>query len=280
MIIDTHVHFYDPTRPQGVPYPEPDTLLYRTVLPEHYKEVAVPEGVTGVVVTEASDWVEDNQWVLDLMADDPFLVGLIGNLNVYSAEFARNLDRFAANPLFRGIRVRNLAPGAEVEGAMSSLEQLADKDFEMDKGVGELDDYPWLFEVLRRVPRLRVVITHIAEGRPINGKGPPPRWVENIQRMASFPQVFCKVSAIVQMTEIVPAPADVEYYRPQLDALWNAFGEDRLVYASNWPNMTQGAPYALQQNVVATYFGGKSDEALEKFFWKNSKAAYKWVERR
>ena len=35
MIIDTHTHFYDPTRPEGVPWPPADNeLLYRTVLPE------------------------------------------------------------------------------------------------------------------------------------------------------------------------------------------------------------------------------------------------------
>ena len=33
MIIDTHTHFYDPTRPQGVPWPSADnSLLYRPVL--------------------------------------------------------------------------------------------------------------------------------------------------------------------------------------------------------------------------------------------------------
>ena len=38
MIIDTHTHFYDPTRPQGIPWPPKDNLLlYRTVLPEHHR---------------------------------------------------------------------------------------------------------------------------------------------------------------------------------------------------------------------------------------------------
>ena len=66
MIVDTHVHFIDPTRPQGAPYPDPqeESRLYRTVLPLHYKAITAPLGVTGVVVVEASHWVEDNQWIL------------------------------------------------------------------------------------------------------------------------------------------------------------------------------------------------------------------------
>ena len=75
MIIDTHTHFYDPSRPQGVPWPGPENeLLYRTVLPEHYRQIAEPEGVTGTVVVEASAWLDDNQWILDLAKDDPFNV--------------------------------------------------------------------------------------------------------------------------------------------------------------------------------------------------------------
>ncbi|MDQ1316881.1 MAG: L-fuconolactonase, partial [Candidatus Poribacteria bacterium] len=69
MIIDTHTHFYDPTRTQGAPWPDPnDKVLYRRVLPADYKDLAVPQGVSGTIVVEASEWIEDNQWILDLAA--------------------------------------------------------------------------------------------------------------------------------------------------------------------------------------------------------------------
>ena len=107
-LIDTHTHFYDPSRPQGVPWPpREDKLLYRPVLPKDYRALPVPRPVTGTVVVEASPWLEDNQWVLDLAANDPFIVGLVGNLPVGTKEFAGHLKRFAANKLFRGIRIRD-----------------------------------------------------------------------------------------------------------------------------------------------------------------------------
>ena len=56
-----------------MPWPAPsEEQLYRTVLPEHYQALARPLGVEGTVVVEASSWVEDNQWILDLAKDDPF----------------------------------------------------------------------------------------------------------------------------------------------------------------------------------------------------------------
>src|SRR3954469_15875 len=66
-IIDTHTHFYDPTRPQGVPWPDKnDKILYRRVRPEDYRALPKPVPVQGTVVVEASAWLEDNQWILDL----------------------------------------------------------------------------------------------------------------------------------------------------------------------------------------------------------------------
>ncbi|MCH7931506.1 MAG: MlrC C-terminal domain-containing protein [Proteobacteria bacterium] len=53
VIIDTHTHFYDPSRPEGVPWPSAnDEVLYRTVLPEDFRKLAEPVGVTGTVVVE------------------------------------------------------------------------------------------------------------------------------------------------------------------------------------------------------------------------------------
>ena len=80
-IIDTHTHFYDPTRPQGVPWPsKDDAVLYRPILPAEFNELARPHGVTGTVVVEASPWVEDNQWVLELAAREKSILGVVGRL--------------------------------------------------------------------------------------------------------------------------------------------------------------------------------------------------------
>src|SRR5260370_38125689 len=74
-IIDTHIHLYDPTRPQGVPWPpKSDALLYRPTLPADFKAASQSLGVTGAVVIESNALLEDNQWVLDLAADNPLIV--------------------------------------------------------------------------------------------------------------------------------------------------------------------------------------------------------------
>ena len=109
-VIDAHTHFYDPSRPEGIPWPSKgDALLYRTVLPAEFKQLTKPFGVTGTVIIEASSWVEDNQWLLNLAAADPFVAGIVGNLAPGEAGFDKLLDRFSKNPLYRGIRISSEA---------------------------------------------------------------------------------------------------------------------------------------------------------------------------
>lgn len=88
-----------------MPWPAKGSPLYRTVLPRDWQAEAGPLGVTETVVVEASQWVEDNAWILDLASRERCIVGFIGNLLPHEPEFAQHLTRFAANPIFRGIRV-------------------------------------------------------------------------------------------------------------------------------------------------------------------------------
>jgi L-fuconolactonase len=282
MIIDTHTHFGDPAQPQD--------LLYRTALPATYKALAIPQGITGTVVAETARYIEDNQWVLDQAADDPFIVGLIGNLDPFADEFGRDLERFAANPLFNGFRLHTSCcrpyagnpPQSSDDIAprlLESLELLVARDLALDFH-GDYTTLGYAAELVRQVPGLRLVLNHIAEGRPIDGRAPNPEWAQCLREIAAQTEVYCKVSALVQMTETTPAPADVEFYRPTLDVVWNAFGADRVIYASNWPQIERVSDFETAHRIVAHYFESKGSEATEKFFWKNSRALYRWVERK
>jgi L-fuconolactonase len=279
MIIDTHTHFYDPTRPQGVPWPSPnDLLLYRPVLPEHFKQVAAHEGVTGSVVVEASAWLEDNQWVLDVAAADPLIVGLVGHIEPGRAEFIAELARFAANPLFRGIRCggRYFEAGLQ-PGFLADIEKLTERDLSLDVLI-DSQHLDGVFDLARHFPELRIVIDHIAS-MPITGQVLDPAWEERFQKMAAYPNLYMKVSGLLENSTRQPAPHAVDFYRPTLDVLWKALGEDRLIYGSNWPVCEHAGTYATCIEIVKSYFAEKGEAASAKYFWKNSKVVYSWIER-
>lgn len=279
MIIDTHTHFYDPDRPEGVPWPAPDNeLLYRRVLPDHFLAVSEPCGITGTVVVEASAWSDDNEWILDLAAQNPVIVGFVGHVDPGTPDFAARLRRLSSNPLFRGIRCgANYFRDVHAAGLIGDLEKLVEQDLELDVLVSK-QHIAQLCQLARALPELRIVINHIAHV-PIDGSDPDVEWVEAIQQAASMPGIFMKVSAVLEQSRVQPAPRDPGFYRPTLEALWQAFGEDRLIYGSNWPVCERASDYATAFGVVRDFFAEKGEVALEKYWWRNALAAYRYRER-
>ena len=61
--------------------------------------------------------------------------------------------------------------------------------------------------------------------------------------------------------------------------LMRYMGEDRVVFGSDWPNAVGVSEVPDTVALVREYFSTKSRDAAEKFFWKNSVTAYKWVKR-
>jgi len=280
--IDAHTHFYDPTRPEGVPWPSKnDKLLYRKVLPEHFLAVARPCGVVGTVVVEASPRVEDNQWLLDLAAKETAIVGVVGRLTPGDDAFRDHVKRFTKDARFRGIRINadELRKGLEQPRYLDDLKRLLDHDLELDVNGGP-DMPPVVARLAERLPKLRIVINHVANVT-IDGKEVKPDWLMGIQQAAKHPNVWCKVSALVDGTRKNEgkAPIQVAFYRSVLDAVWGAFGADRLIYGSNWPVSDNYATYAGLHGIVAEYFRPKGEAVAEKFFRTNSQAAYQWPKR-
>ena len=263
-IVDTHTHFYDPARPGGVPWPHSDdATLYRTVLPSEFRRMTQPLGVTGTVVVEASPLLEDNQWILDLAAKNPVMLGLVGHLDPGKPGFGANLGRFHKNQLFLGIRLGGgaIAGGLENAQFIADLKTLASAGLELDAIGGDalLGDVARLTD---RVPGLRVVINHL----PFEPAAPEAA----LRELAQRPGVYAKVSNVVRKA------GSAASYHSELDRLWDLFGPDRAVYGSNWPVSDKVAPYTTVFGVVRKYFEAKGREASAKFFWRNAKAVYRW----
>jgi predicted TIM-barrel fold metal-dependent hydrolase len=74
-------------------------------------------------------------------------------------------------------------------------------------------------------------------------------------------------------------PLDTDFYRGRLDAIWDIFGSDRLMYGSDWPNSDSLGTYPQVLKIVEEYFHAKGTAAAENYFWRNSIAAYRWIKR-
>ena len=170
-VVDTHTHFYDPTRPGGVPWPAAGSPLYRRVLPADWRAVAEPLGVRETVVVEASKLLEDNDWVLELAARDKSIIGFVGHLRPEEVEFPERLRRLATNPLLRGLRIPTESLRADAQAFRRGLILMADLGLELDWN-GPPALHAKVAELAADVSALRVVINHVG------GAGDPARLSE------------------------------------------------------------------------------------------------------
>ncbi|MGA7709524.1 MAG: amidohydrolase family protein [Acidobacteriaceae bacterium] len=283
-IIDAHVHLFDTSRPGGVPWPEKsDTVIYKPALPARYAKIAKPLGVVGAIAIEASPLESDNDWVLAVIEKNPIMVGMVGDLVPGSPSYLRELDRLHHNPLFLGIRYgnlwnRDLGTDLKKAGFIPGRKRLAELELELDSANPNPDLIHAILNLSDRIPELRIVIDHLPSS-PIPSAAPARKqYWSQLRLLSQNPNVFIKLSEIpVRVDGAVPK--DTAFYKPGLDAIWDVFGEDHILYGSDWPNSDHLATYPETFKIVRDYVAPKGHAVCEKFFWKNSIAAYKWHRR-
>ncbi len=283
-IIDAHIHLFDPTRPGGVPWPTADdTALFRPALPDRYMSLTAQFGVVGAIAVEASPLASDNQWLLNVAASHPVIVGVIGDIVPATASYLADLERLSADPLFLGFRYgnlwnRDLSVDLEKPGFIDGLKALAQSGLVFESANPDPVLIRAILSVAERVPDLAIVIDHLPHAVVPKEEAARQEYWSNLSRLASHPRIFVKLSEIPVLVN-GSAVTDVTYDRNALDAIWATFGEDRILFGSDWPNSDHVASYQETLSLVRAYIAQKSPAVREKFFWKNSIAAYRWHRR-
>jgi predicted TIM-barrel fold metal-dependent hydrolase len=129
--------------------------------------------------------------------------------------------------------------------------------------------------LMDKVPDLRIVLGHL-QALPLPVAPDVIKSYSNNLKELRKRKLYAKISGLPRKPGQTPTstsgPSDFDpaVYNPVLDFITDIFGEDYVVYAGR--NKT-----ALE--ILRSYFTPRGALAAEKFFWKNSVPAYKWVRR-
>ncbi len=284
-ILDAHIHLFDPTRRGGVPWPEKsDAVIYKPALPARYEQITRSMGVVGAIAIEASPLESDNDWVLRQAARNPIIVGMVGNLIPGTATFGAQLERLRANPLFLGIRCgnlwdRDLFLDRMKPGFMTDLARLAAAGLVLETANPDGRLIEAILDISQQIPELKIVIDHLPAAVVPDEKQPREEYWAHLRTLARNPRVFIKLSEVpVRVGGDVPK--EVSFYKERLDAIWDVFGEDHILFGSDGPNSDHLASYEETLKLVRDYVATKGAAARGKYFWSNSIAAYGWRPRR
>lgn len=282
-IVETHIHFWQVSRPGGVPWPTPaEGPIYRDVLPPEYNSIARANGIVTAGIVEASGLVEDNPWILDLVRGDRFYSFFVGNLDIGAPTFARDLARFSKDRRFVGIRgyLTGPAEGITLSPAqLASLRDLARRGMTLDI-ISRATKNPkdQVQALCTTVPGLRIIIDHLG-----GAKGPAPvdpTWELEIRRLADVcPNLYMKFSSFYDMYApgdvVFPSPTDLAAYKAHFDVLMTAFGADRLIWGSNWPVIELHGSFEDQIRLAEEYLAPLGEQVRDKVMFKNALKFYR-----
>jgi predicted TIM-barrel fold metal-dependent hydrolase len=283
-IIDAHIHLFDGTRPEGAGYMGSAAYRpFKTSLPGLYAPLARPSGIVGAIVVESSAMVEDNRWYLELSEADPIMVGVSGRLDPYKPEFGEQLERFHKNPMYRAIRASRFYTNTNGKitldpVAVANLKLLAQADLAQDTANPAMPLMTANVMLADAVPNLRIIMDHLPSFDPTpDGQA---AYEAVIKEMAARPNIF------VKLTEVYHPRIDngqvVGDYMPlhdRLEYLYGMFGEDRVIFGTDYPNSYGVATISEEVGLMKRFFSTKTRAQAEKYFWRNAARVYKYVKR-
>jgi L-fuconolactonase len=269
MGIDAHQHFwiYNPAEYEWI---DPSmSILERDFLPEDLLPELKKSCFRGSIAVQTRQTLEETRWLLELADQSPDILGVVGWVDLCRRECRSQLQAFSANPKLVGVR--------HIVQSEADDYFLLRPDFL--EGIALLEEFDLAYDILiyskhlpvaaefvERFPRHRFVLDHLA--KPPIRSGEIESWATGIRRLASFPNVFAKLSGLITEADWRRwRPADIS---PYLDVAFEAFGGARLMIGSDWPVCLVAGAYNRTMDVVKNYLQGHSAETREAVLGGNA----------
>ena len=260
MRIDAHQHFwhYDPA--YHVWMTDAMAALRRDYLPDEFAPLLRAAGFDGTIAVQARQLLQETEWLLALAERHPWVQGVVGWVDLCSAELPAQLERLAPHPKLVGVR--------HVVHDEPDDRFMLRPDFR--RGIGRLREFGLTYDLLLFPRHLEVAVTLVDEfpeqpfvldhlAKPAIRDGLLSPWKQDLERLAERPNVFCKLSGMVTEARWNEwKPGD---FRPYLDVVVEEFGPERLMIGSDWPVCTLSADYRSTLSLVLDYVAALSADA-------------------
>lgn len=236
MIVDAHQHFWDPAR-GDYRWLTPDLPIHRIYGADDLRPLLQAAGVNATILVQAAPSTAETDYMLSIARRTPWVLGVVGWIDLAAAEAADQVRARAQDPLVLGLRpmlqdiARQdwiLAPGLEPALRAVAAEGLVFDALIKSHQIGVIE------ELAGRHPQLSIVLDHGAKPR-LGDADAIAGWRADMAKLAAHPNVVCKLSGL--LTELQPG-AGLRELKDAAGMLFDLFGADRLIWGSDWPVLT------------------------------------------
>lgn len=271
MKIDAHQHFWNYSVQEYGWIDDSMAVLKKDHLPDNLAPILSANGFDGSVAVQARQNLAETRWLLDLADKNGTIKGVIGWVDLRSEQLDEQLDEISTHGKL--VAVRHVVQDEPDDrfllrpDFMRGIEKLPAYDLAYDILIFP-KQLPAAIEFVNAFPDHRFALDHIA--KPFIKDGTKSPWDEQIRKLASFDNVFCKVSGMV--TEADWHNWQTSDFEPYLEVIFDAFGIERLMFGSDWPVCTVAADYDKVIGIVSAYLQKKNytQEQLAAFWGGNA----------
>lgn len=271
--IDAHQHFwvFNPIRDAWID--DSMALIRRDFSPTDLAPILKAYQFDGCVAVQADQSEAQNDFLLDHATKNNIIKSVVGWVDLRAANLEERLQEYQKNPLMKGFR--HVLQGEENRALMlepdfqQGLKLLSKYNFTYDVLIFP-DQLKYFVEFLKTNEPMPMVLDHIA--KPNIKTGAIKYWKNDIEKLAAFENVYCKVSGMV--TEADWQNWKYEDFEPYLEIVFNTFGIDRLMFGSDWPVCNVAGGYDKMISLVTKYTAKLSQTEQEKFWGGNVQKFY------
>tara|TARA_B100000700_G_scaffold1434_2_gene1844 strand:+ start:355 stop:1185 length:831 start_codon:yes stop_codon:yes gene_type:complete len=272
-ILDTHHHLWDLSLRSYdwiTELPEDESIkINRNFLINDLDALANKNNVTGTICIQAHQSEEEALWLLEIAKNSDLIKGVVCWVDLKNSNIGLFLDKYQMYEKFCGIRhvwhdEKNedwIMDPKVIEGLKTLSERQINFDF-----LVRPNHLKYIFEVYEKIPKLNGVIDHIAKPKIIENIFEP--WAENISELSKIDSLNCKISGMVEeMNEF----QGISILKNYTDHVIESFGDDKVMYGSNWPVCLTKKSYSEVLEIAKTISNNLDSE---KFFYTNGKSFY------
>ncbi|UVI29623.1 amidohydrolase family protein [Paenibacillus spongiae] len=241
MKIDSHQHYWLTSRTDYGWLQPSVKRLYADYMPDDLRRLLNANGIDKTIIVQAAPTVAETEFMLGIAREEETVAGVVGWVDLTAPDFEQDWQRLREEPYFVGIRpmIQDLPSEWILQDiVVERLRILADEQFPLDLQAN-LRHLPYLVQLLEQIPHLRAVVDHLA--KPDIPAGMLEPWGTQMEQIASFPNVMCKLSGMVPGT--LDEPWTNEGIRPFAERAIEAFGRKRVMFGSDWPVCLLSASY-------------------------------------
>jgi L-fuconolactonase len=273
MIVDAHQHFWDPAR-GDYGWLKPDNPIHRVFSTADLRPLLVQTGVDATILVQAAPTPAETDYMLDIARNAPFVLGVVGWIDLEAPGAADKVRRRAADPLFLGVRpmLQDLDdPGWILNPVLApALDATAAEGLVFDALILP-HQLAAVTELARRHPQLSIVLDHAAKP-PLGDADGMGEWARATEKLAALPNVACKVSGL--LTEVRQGGGRDDIARC-VGVLFDLFGPQRLLWGSDWPVLTLVGGYQDWFELAREAVAAKDSSAVRALMGDNALRIYR-----